>query len=239
MKWIRSLHTKKHRDETGLYLVEGEKMVNEALTHHADSIELLLHTPDFLIKASFPFEIIPVSDKLLADVSALTTPNKALAVLRKGNNHSVSITDQLIIALDGVQDPGNMGTILRIADWFGIHTVLCSTHTVECYNPKVIQASMGAIFRVNTRYTDLAAFMRTYTEPIFGAVLDGKNIYGEQLPAKGMLLMGNEGNGISPELLPFITHPLSIPRFGGAESLNVSVATGIILSEFKRAIHLR
>lgn len=233
IKWIRSLHQKKHRDELGLYLVEGEKMVAEAIRYTKDLIELIAYTEDFNADISME-EKYCISEKELEQISTLKTPNKAFAILRKNKNITISSKNELIIALDGVQDPGNMGTILRIADWYGVKNIVCSKNTVECYNPKVVQASMGAIFRVQTHYVDLKEWLSNYGLPIYGALLEGENIYKKTELPTGILLMGNEGKGISEELIPLITDPISIPRFGDAESLNVSVATGILVSEFKR-----
>lgn len=139
-----------------------------------------------------------------------------------------------MIALDSVQDPGNMGTILRLADWFGVQKVICSKTTVDIYNPKVIQATMGAFLRIQVEYLDLKEFFATTDLPVYGALLEGKNVYAQPLKPHGILLMGNEGNGISDELKPFISQPLTIPKKGQTESLNVSIATSILLSEFFR-----
>ncbi len=235
IKWIRSLHLKKHRDELGLYIVEGEKMVNEALKFSLDSIETIIHTLEFDI-SDFKGESYQISHKELEQISTLKTPNKAFAILRQKREFPSINSDKLIIALDGIQDPGNLGTILRIADWYGISDIVCSKNTVDWYNPKVVQASMGAIFRVQIHYIDLFDWLNTCSLKIYGALLEGKNIYTDKHLENGVLLMGNEGNGISSDLLPLITHPISIPRFGEAESLNVSVATAILVSEFKRSV---
>lgn len=233
IKWIRSLHLKKYRDDLGLFIVEGEKMVLEAIDYASDSIEFIVHTEDFYFK-KIKAESFIVSTKELEKISTLKTPNKAFAILRKSKSNLLSNTKELIIALDGVQDPGNMGTILRIADWYGINQIVCSKNTVECYNPKVVQASMGAIFRIHTCYVDLNEWLKDIKVPIYGALLDGENIYQRKELPIGVLIMGSEGKGISEDLIPFITDPISIPRFGEAESLNVSVATGILVSEFLR-----
>lgn len=234
IKWIRSLHSKKTRDELDVYLVEGEKMVKEAMLFSRDSIELILHTKDFLLQDE-SIESFEISETELSLISTLKSPNKAFAILKKNKIDFINTENKLIIALDGIQDPGNMGTILRIADWFGINDIICSISTVDCYNPKVVQASMGAIFRVNIHYIDLANWIINSQLPIYGAILNGENVYLKKLETKAVLLMGNEGNGISESLIPLITVPISIPRFGNAESLNVSIATGIIVSEFFRS----
>lgn len=234
IKWIRSFQMKKTRDDEGLYVVEGEKMIGEVVTLFPELIHTLIHTEDFIINRDLPSaDIYSVNRVSLEQASGLKTPNKALAVLRK-QTYPLPDPDQLIIALDAVQDPGNLGTILRIADWFGIKHIVCSTSTVEVYNPKVVQASMGAILRIKVHYTDLNEFLTNYPEPVYGALLEGENIFKTQLTPKGVILLGNEGKGVSEELQKRVTKKISIPRFGQAESLNVSVATGIIVSEFKR-----
>jgi TrmH family RNA methyltransferase len=139
-----------------------------------------------------------------------------------------------ILAVDGVQDPGNLGTIIRTADWFGINTIVCSHETVDCFNPKVIQSTMGSIFRVHLDYTNLEEFLNQSELPIFGALMEGESVFNSSIPESGILVMGNEGNGISENLLPLINHPIHIPGRGQAESLNVAVATGILLGQLSR-----
>lgn len=233
IKWIRSLQLKKNRDDLGLFLVEGEKMVAEALRDFPEMVEEVYSTTDFTFpKFNKKFEIITETE--LSQISALKTPNKSLAILKKLNNKESVKSKGLILALDGVQDPGNMGTILRTADWFGIDTVVCSEDTADIYNPKVIQASMGSMLRMNVIYTSLENYLATCELPIFGALLEGENVYGRSLEKIGVLVMGNEGKGIRPNIKTYINTPIHIPGFGKAESLNVAVATGILLSEFKR-----
>ncbi len=232
IKEIRSLHLKKFRDEANLFLVEGEKMVNELLLSMPEQVVYCVVTPDFHYKNHSNILFYQCKEEELKRISTLKTPNKVLAVVKKFKIKEKS--SDFMLALDGVQDPGNMGTILRLADWFGIDHIICSPNTVDLYNPKVIQASMGAFLRVTVSYTDLLTYFNDYQGPVYGALLEGKNVYQSELQARGILLMGNEGKGISKELINAITHPVTIPRFGGAESLNVSVATGILLSEFKR-----
>jgi RNA methyltransferase, TrmH family len=236
IKWIRSLQQKKTRDEEGLFVLEGEKMVDELIRTFPQLIHTIVHTSDFTVSAPLSsYESYEVSQTVLEQVSGFKTPNKALAVLKK-SIHSLPNKDKLILALDDVQDPGNMGTIMRIADWFGIEDIVCSNETVEHYNPKVVQSSMGAILRIRVHYTDLIEFLNDYPDPVYGALLEGDNIYTTKLSDKGIILLGNEGKGISKSLQEKITHKISIPRFGQAESLNVSVAAGIIVSEFKRSL---
>ena len=234
IKWLRSLHSKKSRDSENAYILEGEKMVLEAIQFKPEDLIFIAYTKGFIFPTlSNSIETIEVSEKELTQISTLKTPNKAFAVLKKSTNES-EIKNGLIIAIDNVQDPGNLGTILRIADWFGIDSIICSSDTVDCYNPKVVQASMGAILRIEVQYVDLFQTLRKYKGKIYGAVLGGKNMYTSKLQFEGILLMGNEGKGISPEIQQLITEPISIPGFGHAESLNVSIATGILVAEFCR-----
>jgi RNA methyltransferase, TrmH family len=230
IKWIRSLQEKKYREAEGRFVVEGEKMVREALDLIPERVELVVHLHEFY-PGELSCETLACNERELKQISFLQTPNKMLAVLKKGMN---PLTQKgLVLALDGIQDPGNLGTIIRTADWFGLESIVCSTDTVDCYNPKVIQASMGSIYRVNLHYTDLHSFLSDSEKPIYGALLEGKNIYQMDLSNDGILLMGNEGKGIRPELISHIKVPITIPRFGMAESLNVAVATAILLSEFR------
>ena len=231
IKWLRSLQVKKNREAEGKFVVQGEKMVLEALQLIPERVELVVHLHEF-DPGEITCEKLKCNERELNQISSLQTPNKMLAVLRKED--SALNMKGLLLALDGIQDPGNMGTIIRTADWFGIETLICSTDTVDCYNPKVIQASMGSIYRVKIHYTDLSTFLSESKKLIYGALLDGKNVYETQLTTEGILLMGNEGKGIRPELMKCISIPLTIPRFGQAESLNVSTATAILLSEFKK-----
>ena len=140
----------------------------------------------------------------------------------------------MILMLDGIQDPGNLGTIIRTADWFGVREIICSKETVDCFNPKVIQSSMGSLFRIPIRYTLLSDVLAQTELPVYGALLDGKNMYEQSLNKKGIIVIGNEGKGISDALRPFISHPLFIPRYGEAESLNASIATAVILATFQQ-----
>lgn len=234
IKSVKSLHQKKFRDANNQFVVEGEKMVLEAIRWKSDFLETLYHTEDFPTEGidTRKINLIPVSDHELKQISGLQTPNKALAVFNKWPLKTLNIP--FYIALDGVQDPGNMGTILRLADWFGVQEIICSTTTVDCYNPKVVQATMGAVFRIQVRYVDLKSHLEAMKIPVYGALLEGENIYKSSLKPEGILVLGNEGNGISSEIKQLIDYPISIPRFGEAESLNVSTAGAILLSEFFR-----
>ena len=235
IKWIRSLHQKKQREEEGVFIVEGEKMVLEAIEFASNQLIYLAHTTQFNCPIlPSDVEICEISEKELDQISLLKTPNKAFAILKTPISTAIS-KNGLIIGLDEIQDPGNMGTILRIADWFGISDIVCSKKTVDCYNPKVVQASMGAILRIRVHYLDLTEYITSYQGPVYGAFLEGENVYQSSLPVDCLLVMGNEGNGVSKEIEKLITQKISIPRFGEAESLNVAVATAILVSEFKRS----
>lgn len=236
IKHIRSLQLKKFRDEHDEFIVEGEKMVLEALQLNTGFVDSIYHTASFHVPAEEALSghtFFEVSEAELKQISSLQTPNKALAVLKK--TALTDRTEKFYLALDGVQDPGNMGTLMRLADWFGIPEILCSQTTVDCYNPKVVQATMGALYRVQVRYVDLKSYLPKLGMPIYGALLSGENVYREPLQAEGVLVLGNEGLGISAEIQQIIDRPVHIPRLGGAESLNVSTAGAILLAEFFRS----
>lgn len=179
-------------------------------------------------------EIISVDE--LKKISFLKTPNQVLAVFKMPMVQKAKLKG-LTLALDSINDPGNLGTIIRLCDWFGIEQIICSIDTVDCYNPKVVQSTMGSLTRVNVLYFDLKEFITAYNDEVFGTFMEGNNIYQADLPKKGMIVMGNEANGISSEIEKLITQKISIPAFGTqqeTESLNVATATAIVLSEFKR-----
>lgn len=232
IKLITRLKQKKYRTTDGFFVAEGFKVVNELLDstlelHHLFTLEPI---------NSYAEKQTIITEAELKKISFLTTPNKVLAVF-KIPEHKTIETKKLIVALDDVRDPGNLGTIIRLCDWFGIRDLVCSIGTVDCYNPKVIQATMGSITRVNISYLNLNNFLTETETPVFGAYMDGKNVYKSELPKQGILIMGNEANGISQEIEKQVTQRISIPRFGdlqATESLNVATATAILLSEFKR-----
>ncbi|MDR0294898.1 MAG: RNA methyltransferase [Prevotellaceae bacterium] len=228
---ITSLAHKKYRDELGLFVVEGPKMVEE--------VQLSGYT---IHKLFTDAELTPAEMK---KISGFKTPSSALAVVRQPK-HQLNIADMsgdLLLALDGVQDPGNLGTIIRLADWFGIRHIVCSQTSADCYNSKVVQATMGAIFRVKIYYyTSLADFCEQMAGkiPIYGTALDGDNIYEKPLITPSILVMGSEGSGISPEVAAWLSNKLYIPSYPaenrGSESLNVAVSTAIVCAEFRRKI---
>lgn len=230
-----------------MFIVEGTKMLDELLTsgfklYAVYALETYL--PFLQISAKLPvnIKIAAVTEAELGKMSALHTPNKVLAVAYMPQDDvllSLSgdyFRQNMLLALDEVRDPGNMGTIIRIADWFGIRAVLASENSVEFYNPKVAQASMGSLFRVKLQRLSLPGLLKSLHVPVYGALLEGRNIYEEDFTEKGILLLGNESKGISPELKACITHPVTIPRFGAAESLNVATAAAVICSEIRRKI---
>ncbi len=234
IKLIRSLQQKKFRKQYSLFIAEGVKVIQELLKADYELVNLYVTEPIFTdINASKRVEI---SNSDLEKITALKTSNNCLAVFKIPEQNFTQSSD-LKIALDDIRDPGNMGTILRLCDWFGITELICSEDTVDLYNPKVVQATMGSIARVNVVYTDLNAYLSKVNVPVFGTFMDGENIYKSKLPNAGIIVMGNEANGISKEIENLCSHRIAIPRFGNlqvTESLNVATATAIILSEFKR-----
>lgn len=232
IKQIHRLKQKKHRLQHKLFVVEGIKTIKEFL-QSPFILHMLYTTESFNIDAKNQ-EII--SETELKRISFLKTPNKALAVFEVPNTKPIDY-NQLIVALDDVRDPGNLGTIIRLCDWFGVKHLVCSNKTVDCFNPKVIQATMGSITRVNIIYTDLPNFLQQTKQICYGAFMEGTPVYKTALPKKGILVLGNEANGISTGIERFVNEKISIPRFGElqeTESLNVATATAILLSEFKR-----
>ena len=234
IKLITSLQQKKQRIAHQLFFAEGIKVIQELVESKFELVHLFTTQNDFQEVSNNKKEIVTESE--LKKITALATPNTCLAVFRIPNEKMILETG-LILALDAIRDPGNLGTILRLCDWFGIDQVICSKETVDIYNPKVVQATMGSIARVNLSYIDLEQFIGQTQLPVFGTFMDGTNIYKTDLPQKGIIIMGNEANGISPEIEKLVKNRLTIPRFGTlqkTESLNVATATAIILSEFRR-----
>ncbi|MBO7604266.1 MAG: RNA methyltransferase [Bacteroidales bacterium] len=222
------MREKKFRDEYGQFVVEGEKLVQEALESG--------------FEVSAVYRECEIGTEAMSRISSLSSPSPVLALVNKPAPRKLEIERGLYLGLDSIRDPGNMGTILRLADWFGISTVFASIDSVEIYNPKVVQASMGSIFRVKTVYCDLAEICRRFRiadMPVYGTFLDGASLYGTSLCDEGLIVMGNEANGISSEVRSECSSRLFIPSFAkgkGPESLNVAAATAIILSEFRRRV---
>lgn len=231
IKWVRSLQNKKTRDAMQLFVAEGTKCVEEL-------------EKSFTLRLKVTPENATSSE--ISQMSSLRTPQGVIAVFEQKQIQPIDLsTKQLVLALDGIQDPGNLGTIIRTCDWFGIHHIICSSNTADCYNPKVVQATMGALSRVGLHYVDdlSAELLRCilYGYPIYGTLLDGKNIYSSDAIVKrnyGVIVMGNEGNGISESVREIITHSLYVPSYSSkantSESLNVGIATAIVLAEFRR-----
>ena len=234
LKLITSLSQKKYRQKHDLFIAEGVKVLNELLNSTFE-IETLFCTDDFKT-AICDKKIVRISETELKKVSTLKSPNKALGIF-KIPKEKVLQNSGLTVALDAINDPGNLGTIIRLCDWFGITQLVCSKDTVDCYNQKVVQASMGSLTRVSIHYTDLENYITKSNLDTFIADMDGKNVYKTKLPKEGILIMGNEANGVSKEIKTLLQYKISIPRFGETqetESLNVATATAILLSEFKR-----
>ncbi len=271
VKMVRSLQQKKFRDELGLFVAEGEKCVSELLKSFDP--ELLIVSTDKSEFSSPPLRggagvssILSASPTEIEQMSSLRTPQGVIGVFHKRPSQLSIVNSQLLIALDGIQDPGNLGTIIRTCDWFGVHDIVCSLDTADCYNPKVVQATMGALSRVRVHYVNLPAWLESLSPSergaggvpnIFGTLLEGKNMYdvladlssayslssplgGTEGGFSSIIVMGNEGNGISPEVRSLVTHPIRIPSFPEnaetSESLNVSIATAIVLAEFRRIL---
>ena len=232
IKLVVSLKQKKYRSQHGLFVVEGEKLVNELLNAGFKTYQIFVDDTG-LVQKFEQAEVVP--GKTLKQMSSLTHPSGILGVFRMKDSEALDLDDWVVV-LDAVRDPGNMGTIVRLCDWFGIKRLVCSTDTVDCYNPKVLQATMGSIARVNVEYTDLITFLDKTDMSIYGAYMDGEPVYGSNLAEKGVLVMGNEANGVSAEVGKFITKKISIPQFGATttESLNVATATAILLNEIRR-----
>lgn len=232
IKLITSLKQKKYRQQYGFFVVEGVKTIKELLQSNL-VLHALYATETFNSNAK---DEVLISEKELKRISFLTTPNKALAIFKIPQPKPIEVNG-IMVALDAVRDPGNLGTIIRLCDWFGIKELICSNETVDCFNPKVVQATMGSITRVNITYVNLIHFLKDTKLPVYGAFMEGDNVYNTQLPENGILVMGNEANGISKEVEAIVTNKISIPRFGAlqeTESLNVATATAILLSEFRR-----
>ncbi len=232
IKLITSLSQKKYRQKHKLFVVEGVKVVQEFLN---SSYELdIVFSSDTNFSSTNKF--IKVTDQELKKISSLKNPNKVLAIFKIPNQIN-PIMGGLILVLDSINDPGNLGTIIRLCDWFGIEQLVCSNETVDCFNSKVVQASMGSLTRVAVSYLDLKKYLQNASVPIFVADMDGLDVYKTKLPDSALLVLGNEANGISDEIKQLVTTKITIPRFGAiqqTESLNVATASAILLSEFRR-----
>lgn len=252
LQFVNSLKQKKHREEHGLFIAEGTKIVEELLASEVE-VQQVFATQSFLEKNAINrhIAVTEVKEAELERLSALTTPNETLAVccIPKHTFDKATLNGKLTLVLDNIRDPGNLGTIIRIADWFGIDTIICSPETVDVYNPKVVQATMGSIARIKLHYMQLPLLfeeLKAVSETcpmlhVYGALLEGDTLYSKNVLNEGLIVIGNESKGISEQVLPYITDKISIPSFshyksvsGEAESLNAAIATAIICSEFRR-----
>lgn len=255
IKAIRQLENKKSRKEKGLFVAEGPKVVEDLLEMEKAVTVIATELWSRQHPQGDDTEVLFVTDEELRRTSFLQHPQQVIAVFRIPTTETnidamvEIVCRRLCLALDGVRDPGNLGTIIRIADWFGIDTIFCSEDTVDAYSPKVVQATMGSIARVKVVYVSLTELMKALPKdvPVYGTVLNGENIYQTKLCNVGLLVMGNEGKGISPEVIPYLSHHLLIPNFhpqneldnvfaSRADSLNVAIATAIACSEFRRIL---
>lgn len=243
LKYIHSLEMKKYRNELNAFVAEGNKLVADML--HAFECELILAKPSWMAtQGDIPAkELLEADDEDIRKASFLKSPQDVLAVFKRPawSLAEADPASSLVLALDGIQDPGNLGTIIRLADWFGIEHIVCSLDTADVFSPKTVQATMGALAHVKVHYTDLAVYLKAQAEkqiPLFGTFLDGENMYTKELSANGIIVMGNEGNGIRPEIEELIDQKLYIPSFPPeretSESLNVAIATAVICAEFRR-----
>jgi TrmH family RNA methyltransferase len=235
IKLITSLQQKKFRQLHKLFIAEGVKVIQELL----DSNFVLehLYVTESIFESLNNESKTVITESELKKISCLSTPNNCLALFAIPETER-PISSGLIVALDAVRDPGNLGTIIRLCDWFGVDQLWCNEQTVDLYNPKVVQATMGSLARVKVHYLDLEKEIQKANLPVFGTFMDGENIYQSNLPSEGILILGNEANGISTAIEKLVTSRLAIPRFGNlqkTESLNVATATAIFLSEFKRS----
>ncbi|MCQ2959205.1 MAG: RNA methyltransferase [Bacteroidales bacterium] len=238
IKYFCSFSKKKIREEEHKFIVEGNKLVEELL--HSDfKIECVVATKQWIDENQPQCDFYIANHEDISKISLLQNPQDVWALVNCKQSNSEINTHGLVLALDGIQDPGNMGTIIRLADWFGISQIICSNECVEIYNPKVVQATMGSIFRINVNYVDLPAFLKNVKNTeIFSADMAGENVYTAEIPENAILVMGNEGNGISDEVSQLANRTIHIPSFNKtgktSESLNVAVATAILCSEFRR-----
>ncbi len=239
LSFVKSLHQKKFRKEHALFIAEGYKLVSKFILsgYQVHTVYSTADNMPKMAKLSQNINLIETSPAELNKISTLQNPQGVLAIIKTREQpvyKPQNFKDCFTLVLDGVQDPGNMGTIIRTADWFGIKQILCSEDTVEVYNPKVVQATMGSLARVNVTYASLPGILKEAGVPVYGALLSGTSVYEEQFGTEGIIVLGNEGNGISQEVQERVTKALTIPGFGGAESLNVAISAALFCYEIKR-----
>jgi TrmH family RNA methyltransferase len=233
IKLIKSLQQKKYRNRYNLFVAEGIKMVQELLNSDIEADQIFV--TEELLFTNTTQSVQLISEDELKKISGLANPNKALGVFKIPFPKKINFSDWVLV-LDDVRDPGNLGTIIRLCDWFGIQHLICSQNTVDCYNPKTLQATMGSIARITIGYTDIVAFLKTVEVPVYGADMQGSSIYKTEFTDTGILVMGNEAHGLSKEVEALLAKKISIPHYGEktAESLNVAMATSILLNEIRR-----
>ncbi len=238
IKYIRSLHQKKYRQQHGVYLLEGEKIIDELLSSSANIVQIF-GTDEWILENDngHADKVTAITPRELNQISTLRTPNQVVATVEIPTFKLPSTwkKDDLYLALEDIRDPGNLGTIIRTADWFGIKHIFCSPDCVEVFNPKVVQATMGSILRVEVHSVDLQKLLPQSGLPVYAATLEGEKIYSKQIEG-GFLLVGNESKGVSETLMKAVEHQISIPKYGKAESLNAAQATGILLAEMRRQL---
>mgnify|MGYP003582959704 FL=1 len=235
IKYIQSLANKKFRQEHGVYLAEGTKVINDLLNGYSkyiNGIYALKDWADFDLAQKKNVAVTIVEPFEMAKMSQLQTPASVLAVVHMESSElKLLAAGKWTLVLDGIQDPGNLGSIIRLADWFGIENIICSADTVDCYNPKVVQAAMGSLWRVKIHYSDLKTVLHINMQlPVYGTLLNGDNLFQTGVLQPGIIIIGNEGKGIRPENLSYISKAITIPKYGEAESLNAAIATGIVLA---------
>ena len=239
IKYINSLQQKKFRVENQSFIVEGAKSVLELLKSDF-KIEMLFVTDEFFAENENVLQNLPIQEEIanqadLEKAGSFSSNNAALAIVKTKENEKLLVQDhEFALILDDIRDPGNLGTIIRVADWYGIHKIICSHSTVDFYNPKVISATMGSFTRSNLYYTDLGSFIKNQSVNVYGTLLDGDNIHKTKFSESGYIVIGNEANGISQSIEKLITHKITIPRFGQAESLNAGIATAVVLDNLRR-----
>jgi TrmH family RNA methyltransferase len=237
--FIKSLHQKKYRKEHGIFIIEGIKSIVEFFPsdYQIHSVYILPQYQSLLPKLPANIKLFEVTSAELDKISTLQAPQGILALVHIPESAAIDqavLRNRFSLVLDGVQDPGNLGTIIRTADWFGFKHVICSSNTVEVYNPKTVQATMGSLCRVNVSYHELHALLKDLDLPVFGAMLDGSSLYQTNWGNEGLVILGNEGQGISREIVNLISHPVTIPKVGHAESLNVAVSAAIFCADISR-----
>jgi TrmH family RNA methyltransferase len=240
-KYIQSLSQKKFRDEENAFVAEGPKIINELISTsnvallHLYALEKWMEDNASLIKSFHANQITEIKDSELERISFLQTPNQVLSVFKKPFFGKPSFENKITLLLDGIQDPGNLGTIIRTADWFGIENIICSNESADVFNPKTVQSTMGSISRIQVVYEDLKLFMEKHSSiSVYATAVNGENLFGMNAIKEGFILIGNESKGINKDLLELAKQQITIPKTGGAESLNAAVAAGILMAHFAK-----